>query len=236
MTDAVAAPPAAVRCRGLAKRYGERDALLDLDLDVPVGTCHGFLGPNGSGKTTFLKLVSGLFRPTAGSIEVLGLAVPERAAEARARSGFMFDRPLVPEHLSLLEALDYVADLQGGGVAPGRRDELLERVGLTWRRRDPISTFSRGMAQRASLVCALLHDPEILVFDEPFTGLDPQGCALVESEVTNAVAEGRTVLLVTHELRRAERLCDTVTWLERGRPVRTSPRGSWHADEIEGVA
>ena len=225
-----------IAARGLSKNYGEREALVELDLDIPRGTCHGLLGPNGSGKTTFLKLVSGLFRPSAGTLEVCGLAMPKNALEVRRRLGVLLDQPLVPHHLPLAQALAYVGDLHGGKIPTERANLLLERVGLTWRRRDPIRTFSRGMAQRASLACALLPDPELLILDEPFTGLDPLGCKLVEDVIGEQVAAGRTVILVTHELRRAERLCETVTWLDRGRAVRTTERGEWRADEIQGVA
>ncbi len=222
--------------KGLGKRYGERKALRDLDLEVAAGTCHGILGPNGSGKTTFLKLVCGLFQPSEGELEVCGFQVPAEGAQVRARLGVLLDQPLVPRNLSLSDALAYVADLHGGGIPSIRRDALLERVGLSWRRRDPLRTFSRGMAQRASLVCALLPDPELLILDEPFTGLDPEGCALVESMVDERVREGRTVLLVTHELRRAERLCHSVTWLDRGTVSRRTARGTWSAAGEEGAS
>jgi ABC-type multidrug transport system ATPase subunit len=224
-----------VHAQALTKRYGEREALSDFHLELPRGTCHGVLGPNGSGKTTFIKLVCGLFRPSAGTLEVCGLPVPKSADRARARLGVLLDQPLVPWHLSLADALAYVSDLHGGQIPQSRSDALLDRVGLTWRRRDPLRTFSRGMAQRASLVCALLPDPELLILDEPFTGLDAQGCGLVETVIAEVVAEGRTVLLVTHELRRAERLCDAVTWLDRGRVVRRTRRGEWTAGEVEGA-
>ncbi len=164
----------------LGKSYGERAALEEFDLTVHRGTCHGLCGPNGSGKTTFLKLLTGLFRPSSGSVEVLGLPIPRRAVEVRRRLGVLLDQPLVPHHLSLGEALRYMTDLHGGRIPRARSAALLDRVGLSWRRRDSIRTFSRGMAQRASLALALLPDPELLILDEPFTGLDPQGCALVE--------------------------------------------------------
>ena len=226
----------AVVAHELSKRYGEREALTAFSVTIPRGSCHGLLGPNGSGKTTFLKMVCGLFRPNAGSLEVCGHSVEKDPIQVRSRIGVLLDQPLVPHHLSLAETLRYVGDLHGGTIPTARIDELLERVGLTWRRRDPIRTFSRGMAQRANLACALLADPELLILDEPFTGLDPQGCALVESVIAETLAVGKTVILVTHEMRRAERLCDRVTMLERGREVRSGERGEWSADEFEGAA
>lgn len=232
----VAAGALAVRARGLSRRFGEREALLGLDLDIPRGVCHAVLGSNGSGKTTFLRLVAGLIRPTAGELSVCGLPLPNSGSAVRARLGALFDAPLVPRHFTLSEALAYTADLRGGGIPAARAEALLERVGLVWRRRDPLRTFSRGMAQRASLACALLGEPEVLLLDEPFTGLDAAGSALVESMIREAVAAGRTVLLVTHELRRAERLADAATWLDRGRAVRRAARGEWHAAGEEELA
>ena len=231
--SAAAAPPGplAVHARGLSRRFGEREALLGVDLDVPRGVCHALLGANGSGKTTFLRLVSGLLRPTEGELAVCGLPLPAEGSAVRARLGVLFDAPLVPRHLTLSEALAYSADLRGGGIPRERAEALLERVGLIWRRRDPLSTFSRGMTQRANLACALLGDPELLLLDEPFTGLDAEGSALAEAMIREAVAAGRTVLLVTHELRRAERLADSATWLDRGRAVRRAARGEWRASD-----
>jgi ABC-type multidrug transport system ATPase subunit len=234
---AVAAPASlAVRARGLSRRYGEREALLDLDLEVPRGVCHALLGPNGSGKTTFLRLVAGLLRPTGGELSVCGHALPREGRAVRARLGALFDAPLVPRHLTLSEALAYSADLRGGGIPAVRAEALLARIGLLWRRRDPLRTFSRGMAQRANLACALLGEPELLLLDEPFTGLDAEGSALVEAVIREAVAAGRTVLLVTHELRRAERLADAATWLDRGRAVRRAARGEWRAADQDEIA
>ena len=236
LSDSQHSPSGVIDCRGLGKQYGTREALVDLTLSIPSGACYGILGPNGSGKTTFLKLVCGLFRPTTGTLEVCGHPMPQRGEQVRARLGVLLDQPLVPRHLPLSKVLQYVNDLHGGTISSQRIESLIERVGLTWRRRDPITTFSRGMAQRASLACALLHDPEVLILDEPFTGLDRAGCRLVETIIEEFVAAGRTVLLVTHESSRAERLCDVVTWFQRGRLEKTLSRGDWSRRDFEGDA
>ena len=117
-----------IEARGLSKHYGEREALVEFDLEVPRGVCYGLLGPNGSGKTTFLKLVSGLFRPSAGTLSVEGLEMPKEAIRVRRHLGILLDQPLVPHHLPLAQALDYVGDLYGGNIPKGRALELLERV------------------------------------------------------------------------------------------------------------
>ncbi len=208
-----------IRVRSVWKRYGSRDALAGVSLDVPKGTCCAVLGPNGSGKTTLVRVLSTLARPSEGEVEVAGLALPRHASEVRSRVGVVLDHSLLPRDLALEEGLRYYADLYGLRDAGPRIAALAERLGLTWRLRDPVRTFSRGMAQRAALVRALLHDPEVLLLDEPFTGLDAAACRVVEDVVTSAVAEGRTVLLVTHDLDRAAAVAGSAVLLREGRVV-----------------
>ncbi|MFQ5654480.1 MAG: ATP-binding cassette domain-containing protein, partial [Planctomycetota bacterium] len=162
-------------------------------------------------------------------------ALPQEAQMVRARIGVLLDRPFIPREFSLWEGLCYSADLHGVDNPAERILELLDRFRLTWRRRDPVRTFSRGMAQRASLACALLSEPQILILDEPFSGLDPAGCAIVEEAIAETRAAGGTVLLVTHDLERGARLCDEVVVIDRGRLAFRGSGGRWSLEDLTAV-
>jgi heme exporter protein A len=177
-----------IRARQLSRRFGDKRVIDRLDLDVAAGEFLLLTGPNGSGKTTLLRLVAGLLAPTGGSLEV--------AAERR-QVGFLGHEPLVYRELTPLENLELYGRLYR---IPERRERvgaLLERFGLWHVRNDRVSTFSRGMQQRLGLCRALLHEPELVVLDEPFNALDAQGIELLEREL--AALRGRTVLVATHE-------------------------------------
>jgi heme ABC exporter ATP-binding subunit CcmA len=184
-----------IRARQLSRRYGDKRVIDRLDLDVARGEFLLLTGPNGSGKTTLLRLVAGLLAPTGGTLEV---------DADRAQVGFLGHEPLVYRELTPLENLDLYGRLYR---IPERRERigaLLERFGLWDVRSDRVSTFSRGMQQRLGLCRTLLHDPELVVLDEPFNALDAQGVELLEREL--AGLSGRTVLLATHEPQRVEPL------------------------------
>jgi heme exporter protein A len=184
-----------IRARQLSRRFGDKRVIDRLDLDVAAGDFLLLTGPNGSGKTTLLRLVAGLLAPTGGSLEV---------ALERARIGFLGHEPLVYRELTPLENLELYGRLYR---VPERRERvgaLLERFGLWQVRNERVSTFSRGMQQRLGLCRALLHDPDLIVFDEPFNALDAQGVELLEREL--AALQGKTVLVATHEPQRVEQL------------------------------
>jgi heme exporter protein A len=184
-----------ISARGLSKRYGMKRVLERLDLDVPRGGFTIVTGPNGSGKTTLLRLVSGLAAPTGGTIDV---------AVDRAQIGYLAHEPLVYRELTALENLDLYGRLYR---VPERRERigmLLERFGLWDARREPVSSFSRGMQQRLALCRALLHEPELLLLDEPFNALDEEGADLLDGEL--AGLGGRTFLVATHDPGRLEPL------------------------------
>jgi heme ABC exporter ATP-binding subunit CcmA len=184
-----------IRARQLSRSFGDKRVIEKLDLDVARGEFLLLTGPNGSGKTTLLRLVAGLIAPTGGTLEV--------AAE-RARIGFLGHEPLVYRELTPLENLDLYGRLYR---IPERRERigaLLERFGLWGERNTRVSTFSRGMQQRLGLCRALLHEPDLVVLDEPFNALDAQGIELLEREL--AALRGRTVLVATHEPERVEPL------------------------------
>ncbi len=195
-------------------------ALQEVDLDVPEGSSFGFVGANGAGKTTTIKALMGLQRPTAGGAWIHGVSILDPAA--RARVGFLPERPYFYEHLSAAEFLDFYArltDVPASERAP-RITRLLERVDLLRFRDVPLGKFSKGMLQRAGLAQALIAEPDLLVLDEPMSGLDPIGRALVRDLILQERKAGRTVFFSSHILADVEAICDHVAMVDRGRLVR----------------
>jgi len=215
-----------IEIRGLHKTYnrlrGERTIALDgLDLDVPEGGVFGFLGPNGSGKTTTIRCVLGLVRPSAGTIRVLGGEVPEALPEVMRRIGSIVEAPALFPTFSGREQLIHLASIDGIGAY--RVDEMLERVDLASRGRDLIKGYSLGMRQRLAIAAALLKDPALLVLDEPANGLDPAGIVEVRVLMRSLAREGRTVFVSSHQLSEVRQTCDHVAILARGRCVAAGP-------------
>jgi ABC-2 type transport system ATP-binding protein len=221
----------ALRIRGLTKSYrighlvpSYRPALVDLDLDAETGEILGYVGPNGSGKTTTLKLLMGLLRPD-GEAWVLDSPLADRAW--RVRVGYLPEHPYLYDYLTAAEYLDYAGRLFS---LPARRRrerarELLALVGLERSAGLPMRRFSKGMVQRVGLAQALVNDPELLVLDEPMSGLDPIGRRLVRDLILEQRKAGKTVLFSTHILSDAETLCDRVAVLRAGRLVKVGPLG-----------
>ncbi|RMD79952.1 MAG: ATP-binding cassette domain-containing protein [Gammaproteobacteria bacterium] len=226
-SSACASEPSApvLRARGLVKRYGPRAALDGVDLALARGECLGLLGPNGAGKTTFLRLVLGHTPPSGGSLEVLGLPVPARAREARARLG------VVPQHDNLDPDFTVAENLRTYAAyfgLPRREIEarlpgLLRFAALEGRAGARIPELSGGMQRRLTLARALVNDPELLILDEPTTGLDPQARQLLWQRLRQLLAEGKTLLLTTHYMEEAERLCDRVVVMDAGRILAEGP-------------
>ena len=185
-----------IRARGLEKRYGRRRALAPVDVDLPRDGVLVVTGPNGSGKTTLLRLLVGLAAPTRGSLDV---------GVDRSRLGFLAHEPLVYRELTALENLDLFGRLYRVAERRERTGMLLERFGLWEARNERVSAYSRGMTQRLALCRALLHEPDLLVLDEPYTALDEQGAALLDRELVELHGL-RTMVVSTHEPRRVERL------------------------------
>jgi heme exporter protein A len=207
-----------IDAHGLTKGYGLRPVLRGLSLDVPRGQALALMGANGSGKSTFLRLLAGLSRPDGGTLTVGGWSMPREVDRVRAHIGVVAHRPLVYEGLTARENLRFYGRLYGlsGQEADGRITALLERVGLRRRADDVTRGFSRGMLQRLSLARALLHEPDILLLDEPFTGLDPAAVALLSQVIADAREAGKTVVMTTHDAAQAITLCDRVIVLARG--------------------
>jgi ABC-type multidrug transport system ATPase subunit len=186
-----------------------------LDLNVPAGGVHGFLGPNGSGKTTTIRMVLGLIRADSGRIEVFGTAVPHRLTEVIDRVGAIVEQPKFFPHFSARRNLDLLATAIG---APRQRvGAVLEEVGLSQRAKDHFKTYSLGMKQRLAIAATLLKDPDLLIFDEPTNGLDPAGIHAVRQTMRQLAEQGKTVLVSSHILAEVQQVADTVSIIGRGR-------------------
>ena len=207
---------AAILCRGLVKKYEEVTAVDGLDLEVRAGECFGLLGPNGAGKTTTVEILEGLNAPTAGQVEVLGMRWHEDEHALRQRIGVSLQETHLPDKLTVEE----VALLFRSFFARGREvSEVLDMVGLREKKKSWVDKLSGGQKQRLAVGCALVSDPDLLFLDEPTTGLDPQSRRQLWDVVQGFKADGRTVLLTTHYMDEAERLCDRVAVVDRGKVI-----------------
>jgi len=209
----------AITARGLTKIYDGHAAVDAVDVDVGAGECWGLLGPNGAGKTTFLRMVTGSTPPTAGSLRVLGFAVPDQAVPMRARLGIVPQVDNLDPDFTVLENLQtYAAYFRlGGAEVQARIRSLLEFAALSQRAGERVTALSGGLQRRLSLVRALVNEPELLVLDEPTTGLDPQARHLIWQRLRELRASGMTLVLTTHYMEEAARLCDRVTIMDHGR-------------------
>jgi ABC-2 type transport system ATP-binding protein len=205
-----------IRTSGLTKRFGTRVAVAAATLEVPRGCAFGFLGPNGAGKTTLIRTLLGLTPASGGTMELLGLPVPERRAEALARVGAIVDEPSFHGHLTGRENL-WIAAAVRDPAAVARIAPSLERMGLLDRADDRVATYSMGMRQRLGISRCLLADPELLILDEPTNGLDPGGILEFRRFVRGLVDEGRTVFLSSHLLDEVEKVCDAAAIVDGGR-------------------
>ncbi len=207
-----------IQIRALTKAYDLLPVLRKIDLDIARGECVALLGANGSGKSTLLRLLSGMSKPTGGTINVGGWELPREAAAVRGQIGMVGHKGLIYETLTARENLHFFARLYNlpAQNRDARITALLERVGLGKRGEDRVRGFSRGMQQRLSIARALLHEPDVLLLDEPYTGLDQDGSAMLDGVIHEARGGGRTVILSTHELDRAARLASRVLILARG--------------------
>ena len=207
---------AALRCEKLVKKYGELVAVDGLDLEVRSGECFGLLGPNGAGKTTTVEILEGLNEPTAGSVEVLGMRWERDERALRQRLGVSLQETHLPDKLTVEENLRMFRSfyLRGRPL-----DEVLDLVGLSDKRASWTERLSGGQKQRLAVACALVSDPDLLFLDEPTTGLDPQSRRQLWDVVLGFRSRGRTVLLTTHYMDEAERLCDRVAIVDKGKVI-----------------
>lgn len=205
-----------IEVKKLVKRFGLKTVLCGLDFQVKEGEFVALLGPNGAGKTTFLRILASLARPSLGEIRIAGYRLPAQAAAIRRRLGVVSHMPLLYGDLTAEENLIFFGRMYDVPRLAQRIDEVLELVGLTARRRDLLRTFSRGMQQRLAIGRAVLHNPEVMLFDEPHTGLDQDACDMLDKILRDVAARGRTVVMTSHDLARVEDLASRLDVLSRG--------------------
>jgi heme exporter protein A len=205
-----------ITVRKLVKRFGLKSVLRGIDFSVEPGEFVALLGPNGAGKTTFLRILASLSRPTLGTVTIAGYSLPNQAAAVRRRLGVVSHLPLLYGDLTADENLRFYARMYNLSHMQKRVIDVLELVGLTSRRRDLVRTFSRGMQQRLAIGRAILHDPEVVLFDEPHTGLDQDACQMLDNVLREVAARGRTVVMTSHDLARVGDLASRFDVLSRG--------------------
>lgn len=237
-------PATAVTTHALTKHFGSVQAVNSLDLEIPSGIIFGFLGPNGSGKTTTIRLLLGLLEPTAGSAAVLGHDIRREADQIRTGCGALMEHTGLYERLSAEENLEFYGRIWHlpAGERQARLQELLEHIGLWERRKEKVGTWSRGMRQKLAVVRTLMHRPRLIFLDEPTAGLDPIAAASLRDDLESlALNEGVTIFLNTHNLAEAEKLCSLVGVIHQGRllaldsPARLRSRASRPTLEIQGT-
>ncbi|HET9160614.1 MAG TPA: ABC transporter ATP-binding protein [Caulobacteraceae bacterium] len=211
----------ALEIRGLTKVFGDTAAVDDLDLTVRAGELYALLGPNGAGKTTTLRMVTGLLRPDQGAIRVFGVDALADSLSAKRMIAWLPDEPMLYDKLTAMEYLEFVAGLWSidSKTARANAEELLRLLGLWEQRNQRCEGFSRGMKQKAALAGALIHDPKLLILDEPLTGLDASVARQVKDLLVQRVRAGATVILTTHILEVAERLADRIGIIQSGRLI-----------------
>ncbi|MBE3118373.1 MAG: ABC transporter ATP-binding protein [Candidatus Atribacteria bacterium] len=210
-----------IETRNLVKLYGDKMAVNNVSLEVNGGEVFGFLGPNGAGKTTTIKMIVGLLQPTSGTVKVAGYDVQTQPLLAKASSGYVPDTPNLYAKLTGRELLRFVGDLYDldRKQVAQRTDELLRMFDLTTAADDTVDSYSHGMQQKASLASALMHDPKVLVLDEPTVGLDPKSARLIKDILRQMAERGAAVFLSTHILEIAERMCDRIGIINKGELV-----------------
>jgi len=212
-----------IQFQGLAKRYGAFQAVQPLTLEVGRGEVFGFLGPNGAGKTTTIRMLMGILVPSAGRVLVDGIDCHGAAVDVKRRVGYLPDNPVFYDYLRGREILQFVAEMHGYGrvEAATRSARLLAELGLDDVTEEFAVNYSMGMKKKLGLACALIHEPAVLILDEPTNGLDPRAARLVQERLRRCAAAGQTIFLSTHLLDMAQRLCSRVGIIHRGALVAT---------------
>jgi heme exporter protein A len=221
-----------IEAHGVVKAFGYKPVLRGVDFAVEQGEFVSLVGPNGAGKTTLMRILATLAHPTAGYVQLAGYRLPQQAVQARSRLGVVMHQTLLYDNLTVEENLRFYGRLYGVPELAARVSAVLEQVGLAHRRPDQARTLSRGQQQRLSIARALLHGPDVLLLDEPYTGLDVAASATFDALLRDLVAQGHTVLMTIHDLVRGFTLSDRVLILARGKIARSVPGRSITTDEF----
>lgn len=224
--------PAVIEVHKLSKRFGTKPVLRALDFQVGSGEFVAILGPNGAGKTTFLRILASLSRPTLGQVRISGYYLPAQAAAVRRRLGVVSHLPLLYGDLTAEENLRFYGKMYGVLEIDKRSLEVLDLVGLTPRRKDLVRTFSRGMQQRLAIGRAIFHNPDVMLFDEPHTGLDQDACAMLDKVLKEVASRGHTIVMTSHDLTRAADLASRFDVLSRGAIVASVHRLEINPDDL----
>jgi heme exporter protein A len=216
----------------LVKRFGPKTVLRGLNFQVEQGEFVALLGPNGAGKTTFLRVLASLSSPTMGKVQISGFQLPQQAASVRRRLGVVLHQPLLYGDLSAEENLRFYGRMYGVPDMDTLIIETLEMVGLANRRRDLIRTFSRGMQQRLSIGRAVIHDPDVLLLDEPYTGLDQDAASMLDDVLRRVAAQGRTIVMTSHDLARIADLALRFDVISRGVITASASRSQVGPDKL----
>lgn len=221
-----------IEARNLVRRYGYRTVLRDLNFTAAPGEFVALLGPNGAGKTTLLRVFAGLLRPTSGIVTVAGCLLPLQAMELRTRLGVVSHQPLLYGDLTAAENLRFYGQLYGVAHLSARIEALLALTGLETVRNDLVRTFSRGMQQRLAIGRAMLPDPQVLLLDEPHTGLDQDACVMLDQTLSQVAGQGRTLLMASHDLARSAALASRVDILVKGQIIASTATAALPPDGL----
>jgi ABC-2 type transport system ATP-binding protein len=230
-----------IEISALSKRYGAFTAVDALDLTVPTGELFGFLGPNGAGKTTTMRMIAGILRPTAGRVRIAGADLLDEPLAAKRSLGFIPDRPFIYEKLTGMEFLRFAAGLYGasGRAVDRRAEEFLALFDLEPWRHELVESYSHGMRQKLIIASAFVHEPAVIVVDEPMVGLDPKSSRTLKELFRRYCDDGHTVMMSTHTLEIAEGMCDRIGIMQRGRLVACGTmselRGGEDGDDLEDI-
>ena len=227
-----------IRLTKLTKRYGTFTAVDGIDLHVPRGQLFGVLGPNGAGKTTTLRMIAGILRPTSGTVEIAGIDVVRDPVAAKARLGFVPDRPFIYEKLTGVEFMRFVAGLYGqeGAQVEHRGRELLALFDLEEWRDELVESYSHGMRQKLIIASAFVHKPEVIVVDEPMVGLDPKAAKILKDLFRAYADRGNTIVMSTHTLEVAEAMCDRIAIVQGGKIRADGTMADLRRDAADGAS
>jgi ABC-2 type transport system ATP-binding protein len=212
-----------IEIKNLTKKYVDFPAVSNLNLSIQKGEIFGFIGPNGAGKTTTIKMIGGVLEPTTGSIMIAGINMKDHPEKAKSKIGFIPDRPYLYEKLTGMEFLKFVADLYGvdSDIFSKKAGQHLKMFSLLDWSNELIESYSHGMKQRLIMAAALLHDPEVIIVDEPMVGLDPVAIMMVKDLFRNLAKQGVTIFMSTHTLKIAEDICDRIGIIHKGHLIAT---------------